>query len=280
MPELDWQRYLERRPLLRVAPLRALLATLGVLLHRAPQLLLAGLPAYGAAVTWLLLRDRASRIAFGPGADFLSPLLVLFVDLVVLWLLVAFATAVPRVLLTSEPLRVLPRLDRAERRSAAIAAAALLAAALLALLADWALPAPFADWQPRLFVFGLVDTPAFLLPALPLLLPGCLLLALLAPLLPAAALGPGFRGRQLSRVSGGSWPANLLVVLLGAAAALAALLAVHGLARGLDHVGLLRLLLAAALPAVVLLAAAVLQAGFAVVFARRIGWTSGPAAAT
>lgn len=279
MPELDWQRYLERRTLLPVAPLRALLETLRVLLGRAPQLLLAGLPTYGAAMPWLLLRDRASQVAFGPGADFLSPLLVTALDLIVLWLLIAFATAVPRVLLTSEPLRVLPRLDRAERRSAAILAVALVAISLLALLAGWALPAPLAEWQPRLFLFGLVTPPAFLLPTLLLLLPGCLLLALLAPLLPAASLGPGFRGRELRRVASGSWSANLLVVLLGAAAVLAVLLAVNGLASGLDHVNLLRLLLAAALPAIALLAAAVLQAGFAVVLAQRIGWTSGPAAA-
>lgn len=276
MPELDWQRYLERRALARVAPLPALLATLRVLLRRAPRLLRAALPAYLAAALWLLLRDTTAQFAFGPSAGFVAPLLVLAVDAIVLWLFVAYATAVARGLLTAVPLRALPQADRGERRTALVS----LLIGLLALLTGWLLPVPLSQWSPVLFLYGLAGLDEFLGWTLAAALPGCLLLALLAPLLPAAALGPNFRGRELRAVTSGAWLGNLLVALLALALVLLALLGIHVLARGLDHVGHLRLLLAATLPGVVLLAATVLQTGFAAVFARRIGWTSGAAAAT
>ncbi len=275
MPELDWQRYLERRVLARVSPLGALLATLGVLLRRAPRLALAALPAYLAGAIWLLFRDRLVRFAGSPGGDFLPPLLLYVVDLLVLWLLVTFATGVARTLLTAEPARLLPRVDRAELRSAAVGLLILALALLLTLL----LPVSFADWSPLLFVIGVIGPGAVLGWTLAVALPCCLLLALLAPLLPAAALGPGFHSRQWRRVVGGSWPASLAVALLALGLVLLALVAINGVTRGLEHVGLTRLLLALSLPAVALLATGVLQAGFAVVFARRIGWTSGAAAA-
>lgn len=275
MPELDWQRYLERRPLLPVAPLRALLATLALLLRRGPRLLVAALPTYLLAAVWLLLRDHLSPAVFGARGEPLAAPLLLAVDLLLLWLLVGFAAAVPRSLLTGEPPRVLPRLDRAERRLALTGLAIALAALALLLL----LPLPLGDWSPMLFLLGLVELADFLRRSLLVALPACLLLALLAPLLPAAALGPGFRLRELGAVARGSWPANLLVALLALALLLVALLAMQALVARLGHVGQVRLLLAFGLPAAALAAAAVLQTGFAVVFARRIGWTSGAAGA-
>ncbi|SME94258.1 hypothetical protein SAMN06265365_101664 [Tistlia consotensis] len=184
MPELDWQRYLERRALVFVAPLRAIQAVLLLLLlRRAPRLLWVGLPAYLLGVLWLLFRDDLVYLADRPGSVFLWPLLLLAGDLACLWMLVGFATGVSRGLLTGQPIAALPRFDRAELRCALAGLPAVLAAGLVLLV----LRLPFANWHPMLFLLGTVAPGPFLGRLLLAGLPVCLLLAVLAPLLPAAA---------------------------------------------------------------------------------------------